>query len=121
MELNEYLNDILDSEHRAIFEHVLDWTKETFPELKLQMKWNQPMFIYNETFIIAFTSASKHMSVAPETAMLDLFINRIKEAGYEYSKKIFRIKYKDTIDYGLLKDIIVKSIELKKDYNRFWL
>ncbi len=121
MTLDEYLDQIENKDDRIVFYDLLKWVGSTFPNLELKMKWNQPMFLDHGTFIISFGVAKKHFSVSPEKPILDEYLDEIQKSGYTHSKMIFRIKYKDEIDYELLTKIISRCIEVKKDYNRFWL
>ncbi|MGC2952001.1 iron chaperone, partial [Enterococcus faecium] len=41
---------------------------ETKPQLDTTVKWNQPMFTDHGTYIIAFSFAKNHFSIAPEKA-----------------------------------------------------
>jgi uncharacterized protein YdhG (YjbR/CyaY superfamily) len=121
MELKEYLDGIINESNRHKFESLLYWVKDRFPNLELLIKWNQPMFLDHGTFIVSFTAAKNHFSIAPETVVLNEFINQIKELNYAYSKKIFRIMFNDEINYDLLEKMILRSIELKENYDKFWL
>ena len=121
MTLEEYLRHIDSDGNRVVFHRLLKWAIETFPQLDLKMKWNQPMFLDHGTFIISFGVAKKHISVSPEKLILDEFRDEIEESGYGHSKMLFRVKYADSINYNLLKRIISRCIEVKKDYNHFWL
>lgn len=121
MELETYLDEITMKENRLVYKEILDWVQTTFPALHIEMKWNQPMFINHGTFIISFTASKKHISVAPEKVFLEEFLDEIVSAGYSHSKMIFRIKYTDQVDYVLLKRIIERIIDSKKDYDKFWL
>lgn len=121
MTYGEYLEKIDTEEKRTIVNDLVNWTLVNFKDLKLEMKWNQPMFTKEGTFIIAFSALKNHISVAPEKLILDQFLDEITELGYKYSKMIFKIKYTDNIDHVLLHNIIQKCIEVKKDYTQFWL
>lgn len=120
MTLAEYMDTIVSSENREKFLTIIDWVKEEFPQLELLFKWNQPMFLDHGTFIVGFSHAKNHISIAPEKEVLDHFTNDIKKQ-YTYSKKLFHIKWAQEVDYVLLKNIIQHSIELKRNYDKFWL
>lgn len=107
-------------DHRERAEDILHWVLETLPNLKLEYKWNQPMFTNEGTFIIAFSSAKHHLSVAPEKYALDQFREKIEKAGYTHSNQLFRIKYTDEVNYELLKEMIEFNIEDKQGYTKFW-
>jgi len=118
--LEEFLETIPDEVHRARLEHVLEWVEDNYPDLKLEIKWNQPMFTHDGTFILGFSASSKHFAVSPERQILDEFRDEIAEAGYSHSKALFRIRWTDEINYGLLEDLIDRSIEFKKGSKTFW-
>jgi hypothetical protein len=118
--LQEFLETIPDEDHRARLEHVLEWIEENYPQLKLEIKWSQPMFTHDGTFIIGFSAASKHFSVSPERKVLDEFRDNLTEAGYSHSKALFRVQWNDEINYALLEDLLERSIEFKKGSKTFW-
>ena len=118
--LQEYLETIPNDDHRTRLEHVIQWGAETFPELKVEIKWNQPMMTHNGTFIISFSASSKHFSVAPEPQVLNEFRDKLTEAGYSHSKALFRILWTQEVNYALLEEIIERSIEFKKGSKTFW-
>lgn len=118
--LQEYLETVPNEDHRKSLENLIGWVNSSYPELKLEFKWNQPMVLHNGTFIIAFSAASKFVSIAPETAILHEFLERITATGYGHTKMKFQIKWDEDIDYALLRDIIDRSIEFKKGSKTFW-
>ncbi|HHU55879.1 MAG TPA: iron chaperone [Acholeplasmataceae bacterium] len=116
----EFLDKIDDINHRKKLEEVLEWIIKTFPNLETRLAWNQPMFTNNGTFIIGFSVAKNHFAVAPEGVTIEKFAPKIKEAGYGFSKMLFRIRWDEEVNYELLKDIIIFNIEDKKDHKKFW-
>ena len=116
----EYLNSIEKPEHRAKVEEVLSWVAEKFPQLETRIGWNQPMFTDHGTYIIGLSVSTQHISISPETAVLELFRDDIEKAGYTYSKMIFRIRWDEAIDYSLLDNMITFNIVDKADYKTFW-
>ncbi|MET3682876.1 uncharacterized protein YdhG (YjbR/CyaY superfamily) [Alkalibacillus flavidus] len=116
----EYLTKVDNRDQRERMETLFGWVQDTFPQLEPVIKWNQPMFQDHGTFIIAFSMAKHHMSVAPEREVLERFLGEIKESGYETTKQLIKIKWKEPIDYALLERIIAFNIEDKKDYDKFW-
>ncbi|MER2227182.1 MAG: iron chaperone [Carnobacterium sp.] len=117
---SDYLSKIDNVEHRDRTEEVLNWVATTFPSLKPRVAWNQPMFTDHETFIIGFSVAKQHMSVAPEKAGIRQFSNEIVQAGYNPTKEIFRIQWNSPIDFALLEKIIEFNISDKVDCSTFW-
>lgn len=118
--VDEYLQTISAPEHRETMQGLLERIQQVFPGLALQIKWNQPMFIDHGSFIIGFSAASKHYTVAPEKPVLDEFREQIVEAGYSDSKMLFRITWEQDVDWDLMSDIIHRSIEFKQHSETFW-
>lgn len=120
MSFQTYLNSIEDPGKRGRMESVLNFVKESFPHLKEEIKWNQPMFTDHGTFIIAFSMSKQHIAVAPERTVIERFEKEIEEAGYSHTRELFRIRWADKIDFGLLKKIVAFNIGDKKDCVKFW-
>jgi len=85
--LSNFKNPILKFKLEPIFEQI----QKEFPNLTLELKWNQPMFIMNGTFIIGFSVAKNHISIAPEAVTMAIFTNDIKAANYEATNNLFKI------------------------------
>lgn len=118
--LEDYLDAIPDGEHRQILHGVIQWAIETFPELVVEIKWNQPMLTHHGTFIAGFSAASQHFSMAPERKILDDFRDALSEAKYSHSKALFRIRWDQPVDHTLLTAMLERSIEFKKGSKTFW-
>ncbi|CAD2072504.1 Intracellular iron chaperone frataxin [Jeotgalicoccus aerolatus] len=115
-----YLEKIEDAKDRAKVEAVFDWIDTEFPDLVHAVKWSTPMYTKDDTFIIAVKPAKKYFSINPEAAGIETFSSKIKAAGYDHEQMTFKIKYSDTVDYELLREIIEFNIEDKKDSSKFW-
>jgi uncharacterized protein YdhG (YjbR/CyaY superfamily) len=115
-----YINNIDDPDKRTRMEGIFDYLRKAFPQLKEEVKWNQPMFTDHGTFIIGFSIAKVHIAVAPETAAINHFEKEIEEAGYSHTKQLFRIKWTDKVDYDLLQKITSFNILDKKNMVKFW-
>ncbi|MFD1032367.1 iron chaperone [Metaplanococcus flavidus] len=116
----EFLQGIDDPSQRDRTEEVLAWTAKTYPHLEPAIKWNQPMFTDHGTYIIGFSVAKEHMSVAPEQAAMTRFETDIEQAGYNHTKELFRIPWKKQLDYNLLEKMIDFNISDKADCTTFW-
>lgn len=116
---NEFLSNIDNLENQKKIADILIWVNNNF-ELDKKVAWNQPMFTNHGTFIIGFSVAKNHISIAPESKTIAKFSQEILKSGYTHTKEIFRIKWDDKINYTLLKEIIEYNIEDKKDYDAFW-
>ena len=115
-----YLAGIDENEQKERMSDILQYVKNEFPFLKKEVKWNQPMFSHHGTFIIGFSVAANHISVAPEAEVISLFTSDIEAAGYAHTKELFRIKASDEIDYDLLHRLISHNIDSKAGQSTFW-
>ena len=84
---SNFKNPILKFKLELIFEQI----QKEIPNLTVELKWNQPMFIMNGTFIIGFSVAKNHISIAPEAVTMAIFTNDIKAANYEATNNLFKI------------------------------
>lgn len=119
-EFQDFLTKIEEERHKARMEEIFARIMERFPELNRRMAWNQPMFTDHGTFIIGFSMAIKHMSVAPERAAMERFSDEIKRAGYSAGKELFRIPWDSPVNFELLEKIIRFNIEDKAGCRSFW-
>ncbi|WP_459130018.1 iron chaperone [Guggenheimella bovis] len=117
---DDYVNQVTDEVGRKRLLEVLSFVQETFPDLVGEIKWNQPMFLQEGTFIMGFSLAKNHISIGPEKACLDHFRERIESEGHEAMKMMMKVKHKDPFPYDLLKDMITYNCVEKKDYKSFW-
>lgn len=116
----DYLATVEKEENRSRLRDVLDWVKESFPQLEEKIAWNQPMYTDHGTFIIGFSVSKPHFSVAPEAKGMQIFSQEIAESGYSQGSNLFRIKWSDPVDYPLLARIIRYNIEDKERCTTFW-
>ncbi|WP_077617461.1 iron chaperone [Bacillus sinesaloumensis] len=116
----EFLDGIGNPEHRARTEEVLSWVSHTYPDLEPVVKWNQPMFTDHGTYIIGFSVAKRHMSVAPERAGMERFTEQIEQSGYEYTKELIRLPWNKEVDFSLLGKMIDFNIMDKANCSTFW-
>ena len=119
-EFNSFIESIEKPEDQETMRDIFNWMDENFPKLETTVKWNQPMYTDHGTFIIAFSKAKKHFSVAPEAKTMKQFSERIEQAGYAQTPNLFKIQLTQEINFDLLKDIITYNIEDKKDCSTFW-
>lgn len=115
-----FLERIDNPSHRNRLEEVFDWIKNKYPNLKEEIKWNQPMYTDHGTYIIGFSVSKKHMSVAPESVTIRHVEEDIKKAGYDYTKEIIRIPWDQEVDFNLLEKMIEYNMVDKADCTTFW-
>lgn len=115
-----FLDSIVEQDRRERMEGILNYIREMFPYLKEEIKWSQPMFTDHGTFIIGFSVAKEHLSVAPDAVAISLFEKEIEAAGYSHTRELFRIKWTDKVDFDLIHKLVAFNIESKKDITTFW-
>lgn len=115
-----FLDGMREPDKRERMENILKYVKEKFPQLKEEIKWNQPIFSDHGSFIVGFSVSKGHIAVAPEAVVISLFEKEIEEAGYSHTQELLRIKWTDKVDFDLLHRIISYNIEDKKGMTRFW-
>ena len=118
--LDEFLATIPDDDNRERMVDVLVWVGFTYPELKLRIAWNQPMFTHHGTYIIGFSAASKHMAIAPERATMIRFEPVMRERGTDFGKMFARQPWNKPFDYELLDAFIQHQLTEKQDITSFW-
>lgn len=118
-EFKDYF-DTVDNIQTLKLQEIMQWIIDNYPKLGRRVAWNQPVFTDHGTFIIGFSLAKAHISVAIERVGMKKFEQGFIEDDYSFGKQMFRIGIDQKVDYGLLKDIIDFNIEDKKDCQTFW-
>lgn len=118
-EFKDYF-DTVDNIQTLKLQEIMQWIIDNYPKLGRRVAWNQPVFTDHGTFIIGFSLAKAHISVAIERVGMKRFEQGFIEDDYSFGKQMFRIGIDQKVDYGLLKDIIDFNIEDKKDCQTFW-
>ncbi|MBG9987887.1 DUF1801 domain-containing protein [Aerococcaceae bacterium DSM 111176] len=118
--IEEFYNSIDNTEHREYVEDLVQHIQEKFPELELEIKWSQPMFSQDGTYIIGFSTAKKHLAVAPEGKGIRQFQDYLDEHEMDYTKQLIRMPWNKPFDIKLIDDMIVFNMEDKKGYPKFW-
>lgn len=115
-----HLHSIDNEKIRKKLDEILQWINDEYPRLEPTIKWNQPMFTLNGTYIIGFSKARKHLNLAPEEPAITKFEDALRINGYKRTKMLIQIGENQPVDYDLLKDIINFIIEDKKNVKSFW-
>lgn len=118
--LEEFLNSIDNTEHREYVLELIKHIKEKYPTLDLEIKWSQPMFTQNNTYIIGFSTAKKHFAVAPEGKGVRQFQDYLDEHEMDYTKQLIRMPWNQPFDISLIDEMIEFNMEDKKGYPHFW-
>ncbi len=113
------INQIKEKEHQQKIKDLFAKITETYPQLDTTVKWNQPMFTDHGTFIIAFSFAKNHFSIAPEKAAIRALEKNIQEAGYVYTDNVIKVPWKSVINWELIEQLISFNIEDKKGHDKF--
>ena len=118
--LDEYLETIPNDDNRARMVDVLVWVGLTYPELELRIAWNQSMFTHHGTYIIGFSAASTHMTMAPERATMIRFEQVMRERGTDFGTMLAHQPWNKPFDYELLDAFIQHQLAEKQDVTSFW-
>ncbi len=119
-EFQAFLDGIDRPDRAERMTKILSHVQEKFPQLKPEVKWNQPMFTDHGTFIVGFSVAEGHIAVAPEPQAIALFAEEIQKAGYSHTRGLFRIRWTDEVNWELIDKIVSYNIHDKKDMTKFW-
>jgi len=119
-EFKEYLDTLQNELARTRFTEVFDFIENTFPALVPVIKWNQPMFLDHNSFIIGFSATKNYMSISLEKPTQDFFLDQIVSSGYNHTNNLFQITWKQEVNYPLLQEMIQKNMEDKKNITSFW-
>ena len=107
-------------DHSFQLRDILVLSRLTYPELELRIAWNQPMFTHHGTYIIGFSAASKHMTVAPERTTMIRFEQVMRERGTDFGTMLTHQPWTKPFDYELLDAFIQHQLEEKQDITSFW-
>lgn len=115
-----YFEQVEDLENRQKVVSLYEQLVAIDPDLSILYAWNNPMIKYKESFNCGITVAKAHFTMAFDTEALEFFRERIIAAGYGLNLKTFKIKYNQEIDFDLLREMVLFSIELRRDAKGFW-
>ena len=118
--IEEFYKTIEVDENREKFKKLMERIQEKYPDMNLEIKWSQPMFVMEGTFIIGFSVAKKHFSLAPEHKGLEYVEEELREKKMDYGKQIIRFPWDKEIDYDLIYRVIDFNREDKKGSKKFW-
>lgn len=116
----EIVEKIQDDAHREKYESAIQWLKDNYPNFKMTIKWSQPCFEQDGTFIIGFKPTKKYFTVTGEKGLMEQVADKAVEAGYEITDMTVKILWDEAIDYDLIKEMIAIQLEDKKDLNKYW-
>ncbi|MEQ9810712.1 iron chaperone [Streptococcus jiangjianxini] len=116
----DYLKGIDNDTHQDKVSELLYWILDEFSELEPVIKWNQPMVTHDGTYIFGLSVSKQHIAISPEVATIKQFKDDIEKNGYSHTDNIVRIKWKEAIDYDLIRKMIVFQMEEKAGFTNFW-
>jgi len=119
-EFKDYISQIDDLKKRERVNDLLERIHLDFPQLVPVIKWKQPMFMDHGTYIIGFSISKNHIAMSPEAKTIQVFSDKIKSSGYNYSTMIIRFPWNFDIDYHLIKNMIEYNINDKLECQKFW-
>lgn len=117
---HDWLQGIANEKNRERAAQVLRWVNDEFPQLGFRLAWNQPMFTNNDTFIVGFSAAAKHMAFSPEHAGMVEFEDRLDAEGISHGTMMARMMWNEEVPWDLLRDMIAFNIKDKEGHPKFW-
>lgn len=119
---NKYVNSIknIDLILKDKMVSIFQFMEEKFPELVLEIKLNEPMFSFNNSFIIAFSVWKNHISISPEKYAIDIYKEKLLSFNYEAAANLFKIKKDQEVNFNLLFEIINFKIKDKSNSKTFF-
>lgn len=118
--MQEFIQKVENVAHRQHLTELYEMIQADFPQLKYEVKWNQPMFTDHGTYIIGFSVSKDYVNIAPEIKTMEKFAERIKGNRYAQTKNYVKIGVKDTIDMLMIKEMIQFNILDKAECQTFW-
>ncbi|WP_413628237.1 hypothetical protein R4B61_03390 [Fructilactobacillus vespulae] len=120
--LAEYLDTIKDPNNRIKFAATLEWVTNNFPDLQLEIRYNAPMLVKNNSYIVGFSAYKNHYSIGLEgQEVTKLFITKAEQLNFKCLHKTIQIPYSASLPDEFFTEIIKFKIEQKKDCKTFWL
>ncbi|EKK20371.1 hypothetical protein B808_5 [Fructilactobacillus florum 8D] len=120
--LTTYLANIKDPAHQACFKNVLTWIDNQFPQLTLEMRYNQPMFTVHKTYIIGLSAATAHYAIGVErSSEMKVIQAEIERLQLSCGKKVIRIPYELPLPTELLQTLITARLKTKANCHNFWM
>lgn len=116
----QWLDEIESIQYRQITEQIIKWIMSEFPTLQGKIAWNYPHLTDHGTFIVSFSTAKKHLALAFETEIINQFRQEASNRGYEVSIHFIKMKWEQTFDESLFRDMINASIKLKRNAKTYW-
>lgn len=120
MIFNDFVNAITNDTQREKIKEILDFVSYTFPFLEKRIAWNQPNFIHQGTFILGLSYAKHHIALAPESVAVEKFKDLAESYGYSTTSQLIRIKWEQTIEFDMIKQIVEFNLEDKKGCTTYW-
>jgi uncharacterized protein YdhG (YjbR/CyaY superfamily) len=113
-EIKEYLelND-KDNKLKNIYSYIL----KEYPELELIMKWDNPVLIIHNTFIMSIVLNNEDIVVSIEETALNSFREEFKD---KYRLNRWLLKTDKELELKDINKMIDYKLIEKKDYNTYW-
>ncbi|MBM7825695.1 uncharacterized protein YdhG (YjbR/CyaY superfamily) [Arcanobacterium pluranimalium] len=118
--LSPILNKIPNPDNKKATLELIARILKTYPQLKLRIAWNQPMFTDHGTFILGMSFAKAHFSISPEYKGMVEFAPKLDKLGMDYSKMLIRIPWAGEVPFALIQEIIEFNMKDKAEVTTFW-
>lgn len=119
-QFDEFIEKHENPKHKKRFWEIVRWIDEKHPQLKREIKWNEPVYTDHGTFILSLNITKNHLSICPENKTIQKFEEELKKREYGHGMMIVKIKWTQDVPYDLLEKMIEFNIEDKKNNAGFW-
>ena len=103
-DFDQYLASLSPSA-AATMRSMVDCVLGQFPELTLKIAWNVPQLQLGKQYVMGFSAATRHLSVAPWSAgVMRRFADRLQQ--YDPTDNLFRVPPDWQPDAELLHDLV---------------
>lgn len=100
-----HLDDTKRTTVEAIFAAILD----QFPQLHVEIAWNQPMIKHGDTYVFGVSASKNHLTIAPfDAELIDQMRPRL--GSYKVNKKTIQVPQDWQVDTELLHDLIAPQL-----------
>ncbi len=107
--VSDYYSSLPD-EQRDHISALVDWVFEQYPQFEVVIAWNQPMFKFENKYIIGFMPTKKHTNLltVSDTAITAL---EPELSGYKHGTRSISLPFDWKSDVNLLKKVVTLRLQ----------
>ena len=117
--MQKWFESINNDEIKSMIKNIYDVLINN-SNLNLSIKWDNLFITFNDSFIIALAPYKKHISIALDKKILNIYIEQLIDMNYELTNNLFKIGVNQKINIELIQSMVNSAIDLTKDKKTFW-